>query len=130
MADATVWLEAQGAPCWAYLVNGGVLEYFSEAMLETLFRGISERHPPAIFALVEPIAEDYDLERETASRPYNSELSFGHNYLHWLQRCGWQIRYQSQQDVGGVRWLLAVAETGRQVGQPSGEDDSPARSLT
>lgn len=113
VADATVWLPAHAGPRWVYLVNGGVLEYFSEAMLEALLRGIAERHGPAIFALVEPIADDYDLDRETASRPYNSELSFGHNYLHWLQRCGWQIRHHSRQDVGGVRWLLAVAETGR-----------------
>lgn len=113
VADATTWIAANAAPRWAYLVNGGVLEYFSEAMLAALFTGIAQRKAPALFAVVEPIAEDYDLERETASRPYNAELSLGHNYIHWLRRCGWQVRFQQRQDVGGTRWLLVVAETGR-----------------
>lgn len=113
VADATMWLAEHAAPRWAYLVNGGVLEYFSEAMLEALFAGIAARHPPALFAIVEPVPVDYDLDTETASRPYNAELSLGHNYLYWLRRCGWQVRFQQRQDVGGTRWLLAVAETGR-----------------
>lgn len=111
-ADATPWLAAHGAPCWAYLANGGVLEYFSEAMLEALLRGIAEQQSPAVIALVEPLPDDYDLDRETASRPYNAELSLGHNYPLWLRRCGWRLRYRERQDVGGVRWLLVVADVG------------------
>lgn len=111
-ADATTWLATHAAPCWAYLANGGVLEYFSEAMLEALLRGIAERHAPAVIALVEPLPDDYDLERETASRPYNAELSLGHHYPLWLRRCGWRLRHCERQDVGGVRWLLVVADVG------------------
>jgi SAM-dependent methyltransferase len=111
-ADATEWIAAQAPAHCAYLVNGGVLEYFSEAMLEALFTGIAAHKAPALFALVEPIASDYDLERETASRPYNFERSLGHNYPWWLGRTGWRVRWQERQVVGGANWLLVVAEAG------------------
>ena len=113
VADALSWLPANAAPGWAYLTNGGVLEYFSETMLEDLLGGIARRHPPALFALVEPIADDYDLDRETASRPYNAEMSLGHNYPYWLRRCGWEVLHQQRQDVGSTRWLLVVAATAK-----------------
>lgn len=113
VADANTWLIDHAAPRWAYLANGGVLEYFSEAMLEALFTGIAQRHAPALFALVEPIAEDYDLDRETMSRPYNEELSLSHNYAHWLRRSGWRVLDQQRQTVGGVHWLRLVAVTGQ-----------------
>ena len=111
-ADATRWIASDAQPGWAYLVNGGVLEYFSEAMLQDLFITIARDKAPALFMLVEPIALDYDLERETASRPYNFERSLGHNYPYWLRRCGWRVRWQKRQEVGGNCWLLLVAETG------------------
>ncbi|MDN5870699.1 MAG: amino acid adenylation domain-containing protein [Nitrococcus sp.] len=109
-ADAMQWLPEHAGPRWAYFSCGGVLEYFSEEMLETLFTDIARRKAPALFAIVEPLPKDYDLARETKSRPYDRELSLGHNYPHWLERGGWRVRFQAEQLSNDVRWLLLVAE--------------------
>lgn len=111
-ADATEWIAAQAESGWVYFVNGGVFEYFSEAMLDGLLTDIATKKAPALIALVEPLAADYDLATETASRPYNLELSLGHHYPHHLKRCGWQVESLEEQQVGGARWLLVVASTG------------------
>jgi len=63
---------------------------------------------PAIVAVIEPIAQDYDLERETVSRPYGSEHSLGHNYLLLLKSAGFRIVYQREEQLGGARFLSVV----------------------
>ncbi|MDN5870698.1 MAG: class I SAM-dependent methyltransferase [Nitrococcus sp.] len=112
-ADAMQWLPAHARPRWAYFSWGGVLEYFSEEMLETLFTDIARRKAPALFAIVEPLAKDYDLARETKSRPYDRELSLGHNYPYWLERGGWSVRFHAEVLSNDVRFLLLVAEVDR-----------------
>lgn len=88
----------------------GVFEYFPRATLQSLFGSIAEQQSPAVVALIEPIAADYDLEKERESRPYGSEHSLGHNYPLLLREAGFVIRYQEQLRFEGCTHLLVVAE--------------------
>lgn len=107
--DAATWIAEHAAPGWVYLTNSGVLEYLGEAEVRALFATIAERLRPAVFALIEPIADDYDLARETWSRPYNFEKSLGHNYPHLLAAAGWTVRHQDERRIDGTRMLTLVA---------------------
>lgn len=108
-ADANQWIPRYAEPGWAYLTQGGVLEYFNEAQLLALFRVINQRRP-ALFAIAEPIAHDFDLEHELRSRPYGTEHSFSHNYPYLFEAAGWTVVWRQEQRFDGTRWLLLVCE--------------------
>lgn len=107
--DATVWVPANAAPGWAYLTNSGVLEYLGESEVRALFAAIADGLRPAVFALIEPIADDYDLALEVRSRPYNFERSLGHNYPRLLGETGWVVRHREERRIEGTRMLMLVA---------------------
>lgn len=110
--DATAWVPEHAAPGWVYFTNNGVLEYLGAAQLDGLFGVIATRLSPAIIALTEPLPKDFDLERETRSRPYNFEKSLGHNYIHWLSKNGWQLHFRQDKVWAGDRFLTVIASVG------------------
>ena len=110
--DVTTWVPEHAGPGWLYFTNNGVLEYLSETQLDTLFGDIARRFGPALFTLTEPLPKDYDLERETRSRPYNFEKSLGHNYVHWLKKNGWRLHFVQDKVWNGDRFLTVVASVG------------------
>lgn len=105
-ADATVWVSENIRSGMAFLTYGGVLEYFPEPALEKMLRVIAA-HPPACFAIVEPIAPDFDLESEAHSRLFGGEMSFSHNYPLAFARAGFRVRWQGE--VPRARYLMLVA---------------------
>ena len=107
--DASAWIPANAAAGWLYFTNAGVLEYFSESQLKALFSAIVNQKQPAMFALVEPIAHDYDLKAEHRSRPFSSERTFSHHYIHLLTLCGWTVQWNSELRVETSRHLMVVA---------------------
>jgi hypothetical protein len=108
--DAKRWIAENGRPGWVFLSHNGVLEYFLREDLVSLFGDIAARRRPAIASVSEPIAVDYDLARETASRPYGDEHSFSHNYVHLLEKAGFCILHQSEFRDGSHRLLRIVAK--------------------
>lgn len=106
--DAAAWLQAHAQPGWIYFSNAGVLEYFTERRLRGLL-GDAAARGPAAFAIVEPLAADHDLERDTASRPYGAERSWSHAYPQLFRDGGWTLCWQQELVFAGQRWLLLLA---------------------
>lgn len=106
-ADALAWAREHARPNALYLTYGGVLEYFTEQGVKDLFAAAAN-HRPACFALVEPIAHDFDLAGEVGSRAFGDEFSFSHNYPRLLQEAGFRIEWQKEV-ILGFRWLKLVA---------------------
>lgn len=106
--EAVAWLDAHAEPGWVYFSNAGVLEYLTQAQLDRLL-GLLAARPPALFALVEPLAPDHDLEREPDSRSFGAEFTNSHNHPERFRRAGWDIRFQQEVRVGALRHLLLVA---------------------
>ena len=111
-ADAADWVLTQGQPSTCFLSYGGVLEFFSQARLEQMWRHVAGSLAPSVVALVEPLAPDFDLARESRSRPYGLERSLCHNYPALLERYGFSIAWRREVSIGSQRWLLLVAERG------------------
>jgi SAM-dependent methyltransferase len=107
-ADATAWIPSQAQAGTIFLTYDGVLEYFTEPALEAVLFSLAAR-PPICFALVEPIASDYDLDREERSRLFGGEMSFSHNYPHAFVKAGFRIRWQ--QEIPG-RYMMMIATAG------------------
>jgi len=105
-ADATIWIPENAAPETAFVAYGGVLEYFSQPILEEMLRRIAA-HPPVCFALMEPIAPDYDLSRETQSRLFGNEMTLSHNYPHLFAEAGFRVHWQK--DLPRARYLMMIA---------------------
>ena len=110
--NAADWIGVNGRPRSVFLSNGGVLEYFSEKAITDLLRKIATDLKPALFVVGEPLAPDYDLDKETRSRPYGDEWSFTHNYPHLFSTNGFKVRCQREATTGGYRWLLLLAIAG------------------
>lgn len=124
--DAPAWIERHAAPGWVYFVNGGVLEFFSREKVLGLFQLLGSRLAPSILAMVEPLCDDHDLEREAQSKAYGAENTFSHNHLALLSRAGFDVLSRAEQRVDGQRWLLVVARsTGAARATPRGAAPAP-----
>lgn len=107
-ADGACWLAEHAQAGWLIFSNAGVLEYFPPEKLSALLRQLAQR-APVVIASVEPIADDYDLARETASRIYGPERSWSHHYPRLYRESGFTPLWQRELHVGGLRWLLVLA---------------------
>lgn len=105
-ADATAWITENAEPGMLFFTFDGVLEYFPETTLSNLLQTLAAKAPVA-FALVEPIAHDYDLAIEMHSRMFGGEMSFSHNYFHLFAGTGFYVRWQ--QELPRDRYLMIVA---------------------
>ena len=112
-ADANQWIPENAKPNSVILTNGGVFEYFLQSELEALFTFAAENLAPVAICLVETIATDHDLEKESDSLVYGREMAFSHNYPHLLQKCGFTIESCTERagDIidGGGRWIRVLA---------------------
>ncbi|MCG8584365.1 MAG: class I SAM-dependent methyltransferase [Pirellulales bacterium] len=108
-ADANSWTRQHARPGTLFVTSGGVLEYFPEQDLDTLFSKIATDLRPSAFVLIEPLAEGHDLERDKQSQIYGDENSFSHNYPHHLRNAGFVIVSETQHRALGHRWLCVLA---------------------
>jgi SAM-dependent methyltransferase len=108
--DGASWIDAHGEPGAIVFTYGGVLEYFSQPMVEALFASIAKRAPGCI-AIAEPVDARYDFARETRSRVFGSELSYSHNYPQLARDAGFDVRWESDV-VYGARWMRMIATIG------------------
>lgn len=107
--NAERWLAQNTGPGTLLFTYGGVLEYFSRESLEGIFRDMAGK-PGSAVALVEPVAPDHDLEQGSQSFNFGQEHSFSHNYAALLTEAGLELRYQSETQLGGARWVMMLAQ--------------------
>lgn len=110
-ANAAEWLCQHGKSRSIFVSNGGVLEYFSTTQINALLKTLTTFLKPSAFAIVEPLAKNYNLETETSSRPYGNEWSFSHNYIRLFESHGFVFLYKSEIITEQTRWLLALCTT-------------------
>lgn len=111
-ADGLDWLAAHPRAGTALLTYGGVLEYFAQARVETLFQVLAAQGPAAI-VIAEPLAPEHDLEAEQNSLIFGREHSFSHNYPDQFRKAGFRLAYHEEMEQGWTRWILAVGIAGR-----------------
>lgn len=92
---------------WTY---GGVLEYFSTAVIADYFAWIAQRTEPSILALIEPIGADHQLGSGPLSQAYGSESTHSHDYARLATQAGLRVRYQFETITGKQRWTLLLAD--------------------
>lgn len=109
--NATDWICQNGRPKTIFFTNGGVLEYFSIKQITDLLKKITIDFKPSVFAIIEPLATNYNIETETDSRPYGNEFSFSHNYKKLFKSNGFTILYQRETMTGSYRWILMLSKT-------------------
>lgn len=107
-ADATDWAAANPAPGRIWFCCGGVLEFFTAVRLAELFDHCG-RNAPAVFALVEPLADDFDPDGDEPSRRFGRELTLSHPYPRMLASAGFTEVWRSESRAMGYRWLMLVA---------------------
>ena len=108
--DAYEWILSEGKKNTIFLTHNGVLEYFSNKKLAHLFSQIANHLSPTLFAIIEPIAQDFDLNTVFQSQPFGNEFSFSHNYPHLFEKAGWQIIFIKEVYFESSRILMLVAQ--------------------
>jgi SAM-dependent methyltransferase len=109
--DAFQWIHQQSIRNTIFFTHNGVLEYFSEKNLLALFSFIAQNKTPALFAIIEPVAENFDFNQTFESQPFSSDFSFSHNYPHLFKTAGWHLVFQKEVWIENrSRILLLVAE--------------------
>lgn len=114
IGDARLWLRKHAERGMAVIAYGGVLEYFPPAAMDELLTLLAHQEAPALLALAEPLAPDFDADGH-ASRPGGIESSFSHPYRGMLRRMGFSIKFDLDVTIEH-RWILLVAE--RALAQP------------
>lgn len=107
--DGVDWIRKNAGPASIYVVNGGVLEYFTQEKVEELYALTADIGGPAWWVVVEPIYPGYDPATETASRMNGGEFSFCHNHESLLEKAGWTILDSGRAFGNGVHWAMIVA---------------------
>lgn len=105
--NAVEWLKAHPKPGTIVLSYGGVLEYFSQQALRDLL-ALLAGSAPAMIALVEPIDPEADLESQEISHTFGQEKSFSHPHRRVLEQSGYEVRFEKEILLDGVRWMLMV----------------------
>jgi SAM-dependent methyltransferase len=110
-AEARDWLTANPLPGTVVLSNGGVLEYLSQDNFDGLLQALA-LHPPAAIVLIEPVAPDHDLRSQAASFAFGRENSFSHNHRRRLGEAGFDVAFEEEKRISGVRWMLMIGIRG------------------
>lgn len=108
--DATEWITKHARPHCLFFTNAGVFEYFPSEDLRCLLVDCRTRLAPCAFAIVEPLYEGFDVDRETKSRVCGGENSLSHPYPRYFQEAGYRIVFRKEVEFDGYRWLMLVAE--------------------
>lgn len=106
--DILAWMEANGADRSIYLTNCGVLEYLSQTSVASLYQMVAQTDNNLLF-LVEPLADDYDLQEEFDSRIYGVEHSYAHNHPWLLERAGFQVIQLEELNILNTRMVVILA---------------------
>lgn len=108
-ADLTEWVKQNQTTRSIFVTHCGVLEYLSEESIVGLFESIRSNHPGSMLWLVEPIAHDFDLTKESHSRLQAAEFSYSHHYPRLLRQADFGIVFQDEREMEGFRMLCVLA---------------------
>lgn len=108
-ADLVEWIEHHDSARTLFLTHCGVFEYLSEPTLRSVLATLNCNNRDSLLLLIEPVAEDFDLESEQSSRALGNEFSYSHNYPNCLRQAGWQVHQNNEQRLEGFRMLSFVA---------------------
>lgn len=111
-ADGDVWVRENGQPHMVFVSHRGVLEYFPQKNLESLFRFIATELSPTIFIAIEPVGIDHDLDKELDSTTYGREFSFSHNYPHLFAKTGFDVHHVSFKEFYTHKLVAVIATAG------------------
>jgi SAM-dependent methyltransferase len=112
-ADLTHWVQDNARPNSLFTTHSGVLQYLSQPSLSTLLETIAQRAPHSLLFLIESLADDFDLDRESQSRPGGYELLYSHNYPERMRAAGMVIEFQEEIRWREYRMFVIVASTRR-----------------
>ena len=107
--DGGEWLLNHGKSNSLLVSNGGVLEYFRRERLDQMLSHVANHLRPAIFFAVEPVADDHDWGKTTASIPFGEELSFSHNYTDLFESNGFEIVHQRAVKFDSWKMMATIA---------------------
>ncbi|PIB26763.1 hypothetical protein BFP76_10945 [Amylibacter kogurei] len=88
-------------------VYGGVLEYFSQDAVQTLFRQMLA-HKNSVIAFVEPIADDHNLAQQPRSYIFGPDDSFSHNHAWLAKQVGLSVLFNEQTRTDDIRWVMCI----------------------
>ena len=108
-ANGIEWVIENAKPGTMFVTNGGVLEYFTQRDVESLFEFAGSKAGPSIVYCSEPIADDVDLDHCGDSTPFGDELSFSHNYPKLLTEARFTILNKGESYCEGYRMLATLA---------------------
>lgn len=106
-AEARDWLTANPQAGTVVLSNGGVLEYFSQENFDRLLQALALASPAAL-VLVEPLADDHDLERRAGSYTFGKESSFSHNHRARLNQAGFEVVFEQPTQFEETRAVMMI----------------------
>ncbi len=109
-ADALEWINSWDRNDTLFMTHRGVLEYFTEEMVDLLFHYLSRKHNSIL--LIEPIDHAADLDRQTSSYVFGQEYSFSHNYPELLKSSTFRILHLEDKTVDLWRTLMILATSG------------------
>ncbi len=107
--DAQAWIADNASSHTAFVTCLGVLEYFTQAQLQSLLQQISGNHAPAVSLFIEPIDAAADFSTFDDSYVAGEEHSFTHNYPQRLSEANWEVLANQEVQVGNYRWLVFLA---------------------
>lgn len=104
-AEGKAFLAEWSKPGTLLLTNAGVLEYWHRKDIAELLGALAAARGTAVF-LIEPLAPDYDLKRDTRSVIFGKEQTFSHNYRNLLTEAGFTITHCHEMQAGKFRNIL------------------------
>ena len=106
--DALNLLSESAQPGTILLSYGGVMEYFLDTELATMFSSLKSQSP-ALIVLVEPLYDGFDLDADMDSKPGGAECSFSHNYPNLVKQAGFDIVFQELKQ-NDFSWVMLIAK--------------------
>ena len=110
-ADLTAWVHDHAMPDTIFVTQGGVLEYLSQQSLSGVLETLVARAPNSLLFLIEPLADDFDLNTQCESLAHGGELSYSHNYPALMQAAGIAVDFQDERRRLNHRMLGLLART-------------------
>jgi SAM-dependent methyltransferase len=109
-ADVDEWIRGWDCNDSLFMTHRGVLEYFTEEMVNRLFRRLANGCNCVL--LIEPIDHAVNLDLQTSSHVFGMEYSFSHNYPEILKQNKFKILHLEDKTVDRWRTLMIFAATG------------------
>ena len=108
-ADLLEWVRENGMSNTLFHTNGGVLEYLSPDSVIQLLATIKSFSMGSLILFIEPIYNNVNFQIETDSRVSGIEYSYTHNYVHLLQKVGYELIKFEQKNIRDTRWMIVQA---------------------